>query len=143
MEMTCSASHLLAILGVEQQPPKLYDLGRVLCHVHTMFVTGGRHVNDDISIDFGFLPLIVGHADDKEECCRNTALPTAPDSFVIGLRWQEGNRRDRLRPGRVNDEWIRTPENTTFFGRALSLLDQEDIVVLYAETDGRLKERLG
>lgn len=46
------AAHLIHGVGVEKNPTKLDELGRVLCNVDTMFVTGSGNVDHDVSVDF-------------------------------------------------------------------------------------------
>lgn len=45
------ATHLLERVGINQNPPELNDLRRVLGHIYAMFVAGGRDVNDDVAVD--------------------------------------------------------------------------------------------
>lgn len=49
--MIASGAHLLEGIRIEQNPAKLDDLRRVLGHVYTMLVTGGRDVDHDVTID--------------------------------------------------------------------------------------------
>ena len=55
------SSHLLATVGIEQDPAKLDDFGRILCNIHPMFIAGGSHMDDNIAVKVGLLPLGRSH----------------------------------------------------------------------------------
>lgn len=44
------SAHLLESLRVHQDPPNLYDLGRVFGNVDAMLVTGRSHMNDNVAV---------------------------------------------------------------------------------------------
>lgn len=44
-------AHLVESLCIDQDPPNFNDLGRILCNVHTMFVAGRGHVDDNIAVN--------------------------------------------------------------------------------------------
>ena len=44
-------SHLFTVLCIEQDPPNLNDLGRVLGDVNTVFVARRRYINDDVAVE--------------------------------------------------------------------------------------------
>ena len=56
-------AHLLEVMGVEQNPAKLDQLGRVLCNVDTMLITGSRNVDHDVSIKLERRALGGSHSD--------------------------------------------------------------------------------
>lgn len=43
-------SYFLAGVGIEQDPPKLDDLGRVFCNIYAMLVTGCSNMDHHVSI---------------------------------------------------------------------------------------------
>ena len=51
------SSHLLANIGIEQDPAKFDDFGRILCNIHSMFIAGGGHMDDNIAVEVGLLAL--------------------------------------------------------------------------------------
>lgn len=55
------ATHLLERVCVEQDPTKLNHLGRVLCHINAVLVTGGRNMDHDIAIDVELGQLLRRH----------------------------------------------------------------------------------
>ena len=50
-------------MGVEEDPTKLNQLGRVLCNVDSMLVAGGRNVDDDVAVDLERRGLGGSHGD--------------------------------------------------------------------------------
>lgn len=59
------AAYLVERLGIEQDPAKLDDLGRVLGHVDTMLVARSRNMDNDVSIDMGWRRLLIRHVRNK------------------------------------------------------------------------------
>lgn len=55
------SSHLVAVLGVEQDPSKLDDLGRVLGNVDAVLVAGSCNMDDDVAVEVAALGLGSGH----------------------------------------------------------------------------------
>lgn len=53
--------YLIATLCIKQDPAKLNYLSRVLGNIHAMFITRCGHMDDHITVEIGFLPLIVCH----------------------------------------------------------------------------------
>lgn len=55
--------HLLACLCIHEQPSNFNDLGRVLCHIYTMLVTGCSNVDDQVAVQVvgRLCVLIRGH----------------------------------------------------------------------------------
>ena len=49
------SAYLLAVLGVQENPSELNDLGRVLCNVYAVLVAGCCNVDNDISVE---VPLL-------------------------------------------------------------------------------------
>ncbi len=45
-------AHLFQVVGVEKNPTKLDELGRVLRNVDTVFIASSRNMDDDVSVDF-------------------------------------------------------------------------------------------
>lgn len=43
-------AYLITILGIKQNPSQLNHLGRILGHVHSMFVAGSRNVYNDVAV---------------------------------------------------------------------------------------------
>lgn len=54
-------AHLIQCVGVQQDPAKLNDLGRVLGHIDTMLVAGGGDVDDDVAVDLEGRVLLSSH----------------------------------------------------------------------------------
>lgn len=61
------AVYLVERLGIEQDPAKLDDLGRVLGHVDAMLVARSRNMDNDVSIDMGWWRLLIRHVRKKGE----------------------------------------------------------------------------
>lgn len=55
------SSHLVAVLGVEQNPPELDNLGRVLGHVDAVLVAGSCNMDDDVAVEIAALGLRSSH----------------------------------------------------------------------------------
>lgn len=55
------APYLLAALGVQQNPSELDDLGRVLGHVHSVFITRRGNMYDHVTVQLGLLAGTVRH----------------------------------------------------------------------------------
>lgn len=49
------SAYLLTVLGIQENPSKLNDLGRVLGNVYSMLVAGCCNVDNDISVE---VPLL-------------------------------------------------------------------------------------
>lgn len=43
-------SYFFAVVGIEQDPAELDDLGRVFRNIYPMLVTGGSYMDDDVSV---------------------------------------------------------------------------------------------
>lgn len=54
--------YLIATLCIKQDPAKLNYFSRVLGNIHTMLITRCGHMDDNITVEIGFLPLIVCHS---------------------------------------------------------------------------------
>jgi hypothetical protein len=50
-------AHLVAGLRIQENPAKLNHLRRIFRHVYSMLVTGGRDVDDDVSVQIALLGL--------------------------------------------------------------------------------------
>lgn len=50
-----TSAYLLAVLGIQENPSELNDLGRVLGNVYAVLIAGGCNVDDDISVE---VPLL-------------------------------------------------------------------------------------
>lgn len=46
-----NSPYLVTSLRIQQDPSKLNDLGRVLCHIDAVFVAGGSYVYDDVTVE--------------------------------------------------------------------------------------------
>lgn len=57
-----SSKYLFTTLCIEQDPAKLDYFSGILGYIYTMFITGCCHMNDHITVQIGFLPLIVCHS---------------------------------------------------------------------------------
>lgn len=53
--------YLITTLCIKQDPAKLNYFGRVLCNIYAMFITRCGHMDDHITVEIRFLPLIVCH----------------------------------------------------------------------------------
>lgn len=54
-------SNLLKSAGINENPSKLNDLGGILCHIHTVFIAGGRNVDHDVAVDVELGHLLRSH----------------------------------------------------------------------------------
>lgn len=54
--------YLIATLCIKEDPTKLNYFGRVLGNIHAMLITRCGHMDDHITVEIGFLPLIVCHS---------------------------------------------------------------------------------
>lgn len=54
--------YLIATLCIKEDPAKLNYFGRVLGNIHAMLITRCGHMDDHITVEIGFLPLIVCHS---------------------------------------------------------------------------------
>jgi hypothetical protein len=50
-------AHLIAGLGVQENPAQLYDLGGIFGHVNSMLIARRGNVNDDVSVEIALLVL--------------------------------------------------------------------------------------
>lgn len=67
--------YLIATLCIKQDPAKLNYLSRVLGNIHAMFITRCGHMDDHITVEIGFLPLIVCHPSILIWGCPRVCLP--------------------------------------------------------------------
>ena len=58
---TWDATYLFTAFGIQQDPSELDHFRRVFGDIHTMFITRCSHMNDDITIEIGFLSLRGSH----------------------------------------------------------------------------------
>lgn len=54
-------TNLFEGLGIEQDPSELDYLGRVLCNIDTVLVTGGGHMDHHVAIDIKLGSWLVRH----------------------------------------------------------------------------------
>lgn len=54
--------YLIATLCIKEDPAKLNYFSRVLGNIHAMLITRCGHMDDHITVEIGFLPLIVCHS---------------------------------------------------------------------------------
>ena len=54
--------YLITTLCIKQDPAKLNYFSRVLGNIHAMLITRCGHMDDHITVEIGFLPLIVCHS---------------------------------------------------------------------------------
>lgn len=61
LQVSSGVAYLVERLGVDHDPAELNDLGRVLGHIHAVFVACGRNMDHDVSIGMGWRRLLVRH----------------------------------------------------------------------------------
>ena len=54
--------YLITTLCIKEDPAKLNYFSRVLGNIHAMLITRCGHMDDHITVEIGFLPLIVCHS---------------------------------------------------------------------------------
>ena len=55
------SAYLLEVVGIQQNPTELNNLGGILGHVNTVLVAGGRNVNDHVAVHLERRTLLSRH----------------------------------------------------------------------------------
>lgn len=67
-------SNLLKSAGINENPSKLNDLGRILGHIDTVFIASGRNVDHDVAVDVELGHLLRSHDGDGSAGSRQLAF---------------------------------------------------------------------